>query len=96
MQLSIDEWEMKKKVLNAELADKKTTLKKVLDENYKMNTELLKTQGIKTKGDVVVALRKKALSLRAFPGAVSTKVPQTSTTTRKASNPLGVTQSVKK
>lgn len=89
LQVSIDEWEMKKQVLNSELNDKRVTLKRILDENYKMNTELLKKQGIRNKGDIMVALRKKAFSLKAFPTARSHQ-PTNPATDRKPTNPSSV------
>jgi hypothetical protein len=67
IQIKIDTWEMKKQILAAELKDKRTNLKKVLEENYKMNTEILKAQGIHNKADIIATLRKKTFSLKSFP-----------------------------
>jgi hypothetical protein len=64
IQIKIDTWEMKKQIL---AADKRTNLKKVLEENYKMNTEILKAQGIHNKADIIATLRKKTFSLKSFP-----------------------------
>ena len=86
---------MKKHVLNAELNDKKATLKRVLDEDYRINSELLKGQGVHTKGDIVVALRKKAFSLKSFP-AKQTPSSNPTMTERKPSNPLANNYTAKK
>lgn len=66
----IDEWEMKKTVLAAELEDKRNTLKGILDGNYKMNSEKLKGRGIRTTTDIamaVVTMREKAQSMKMIP-----------------------------
>lgn len=62
----IDECEMKKEVLMAELEDKKLTLKRKLQDNLKINSEILRHKGVETKDQIIGVLRKKAESVRNF------------------------------